>query len=101
MLSKLSGNVHEVFTGVKAGNAYYAESFAVKTEVWFKTMPEEEIKYYINEFKPFDKAGAYGAQDWIGLTAVEKINGSFFNVMGLPSKEVYELLIRICNKLLP
>ncbi|MBL7928116.1 MAG: septum formation protein Maf [Bacteroidia bacterium] len=100
MLRKLSGKVHEVYTGVRIGNSFYAESFAVKTEVLFKQMSEEEITYYIKEFKPFDKAGAYGAQDWIGLTAVEKINGSFFNVMGLPVKEVYESLIRCCDKLL-
>ncbi len=99
MLSKLSGKMHEVYTGVKIGNSFYAESFTVKTEVWFKQLNKEEIVYYIKEFKPFDKAGAYGAQDWIGLTAVKRINGSFYNVMGLPVKEVYESLLRFTNKL--
>lgn len=99
MLSKMSGKMHEVFTGVKIGNSFYAELFAVKTEVWFKELNEEEIDYYIKEYKPFDKAGAYGAQDWIGLTAVERLNGSFYNVMGLPVKEVYDSLIRCIDKL--
>lgn len=99
MLSKLSGKMHEVYTGVKIGNAFYFEVFTVKTEVWFKQLSVEEINYYIEEFKPFDKAGAYGAQDWIGLTAVERLNGSFYNVMGLPVKEVYESLLRFINKL--
>lgn len=99
ILRKLSGRRHEVFTGVKIGNAFYSEVFSVCTEVWFKELDDDEIKFYVNEFKPFDKAGAYGAQDWIGLTAVEKINGSFYNVMGLPVKEVFESVKRCINKL--
>lgn len=94
MLSKMSGKTHQVFTGVKLGNSFYAESFTVETEVTFKKLSDEEITYYLKEYRPYDKAGAYGAQDWIGLTAVEKINGSFYNVMGLPVKEVYESLNR-------
>lgn len=99
MLSKLSGKAHEVFTGVKIGNLFFSESFTVRTEVLFKQLSSDEITYYVKEYKPFDKAGGYGAQDWIGLAAIENINGSFYNVMGLPVKEVYELLLHCVYKL--
>jgi septum formation protein len=64
----------------------------VRTAVYFKTLTQEEIEFYVTNYKPYDKAGAYGAQDWIGLVAVEKLEGSYFNVMGLPVKELYEHL---------
>lgn len=92
MLQQLSGKRHEVFTGVSITSATKQVTFSVLTEVYFKTLSQEEIDYYVTNFKPYDKAGAYGAQDWIGIVAIEKINGSYFNVMGLPVKELYEHL---------
>lgn len=92
MLNDLSGNVHEVFTGVSITSHKKQVSFFVRTAVYFKTITQEEIEFYVNNYKPYDKAGAYGAQDWIGLVAVEKLEGSYFNVMGLPIKELYEHL---------
>jgi septum formation protein len=71
-----------------------SESFFVKTDVSFKVLREEEIKYYIETCKPLDKAGAYGIQEWIGMVGVDYIQGSFYNVMGLPIKELYENLMR-------
>jgi septum formation protein len=94
MLRLLSGNMHEVFTGVTISSKFKHQSFFSKTNVYFKHLSDEEIWYYIKNFQPFDKAGAYGAQEWIGYIAIEKIEGSYFNVMGLPVKEVYEELIK-------
>jgi septum formation protein len=92
MLNELSGKQHEVFTGVSITSHKKQVSFFVRTAVYFKTLTQEEIEFYITNYKPYDKAGAYGAQDWIGLIAVEKLEGSYFNVMGLPVKELYEHL---------
>lgn len=92
MLQKLSGNMHEVFTGVCLMNAEKKELFNVRSEVYFKPINLTDIEYYIDTFNPYDKAGAYGIQDWFGLTCIEKINGSFYNVMGMPTKELYEYL---------
>jgi septum formation protein len=92
MISKLSGKQHEVITGVCLKSAKKTVSFSVSTTVFFKKLKEEEINYYINQYKPFDKAGAYGIQEWIGLIGVDKIEGSFYNVMGLPAKLVYEAI---------
>ncbi|MFT6946393.1 MAG: septum formation protein [Vicingaceae bacterium] len=92
MISKLSGKQHEVITGVCLKSAKKTVSFSVSTTVFFKKLKEEEINYYINQYKPFDKAGAYGIQEWIGLIGVNKIEGSFYNVMGLPAKLVYEAI---------
>lgn len=94
MLQTLSGKMHEVYTAVCLKSKRKTRSFFVKTNVYFKNLSEQEILYYVNEFKPFDKAGAYGAQEWIGYIAVEKIEGSYFNVMGLPVKELYEELMK-------
>ncbi|MFN4234255.1 MAG: Maf-like protein [Bacteroidia bacterium] len=94
MLKLLSGNMHEVFTGVTISSKFKHQSFYSKTNVYFKKLSDEEIWYYIKNYKPFDKAGAYGAQEWIGYVAIEKIEGSYFNVMGLPVKEVYEELMK-------
>ena len=94
MLKLLSGRKHQVITGVCLLSLRKSESFFVKTEVSFKNLRQEEITYYIDSFKPFDKAGAYGIQEWIGLTGIEYIQGSYFNVMGLPVKELYEQLLR-------
>ncbi|MCC6383803.1 MAG: Maf family protein [Bacteroidia bacterium] len=95
MLQKLSGQKHEVFTGVNVASPIGEELFAVKSQVWFKKLLREDILFYVKNYKPFDKAGSYGVQDWLGLTAIEKISGSFYNVMGLPAKEVFDSLFRI------
>ena len=95
ILKRLSGKMHEVFTGVCISTKEKKDLFFARTEVYFKDLSENEIRFYLDNYKPFDKAGAYGIQDWIGLTAIEKINGSFHNVMGLPVKEVYEHLLDI------
>lgn len=92
MLSRLSGRTHEVITGVTVLSKSKCENFAVTSQVKFATLTEEEINYYINNFLPFDKAGAYGIQEWIGLIAVEELHGSFFNVMGLPVQRLYTAL---------
>ena len=92
ILQKLSGNMHEVFTGVCISSSEKKELFFERSEVYFKKLSLQEIEYYIDNFKPYDKAGAYGIQDWFGLTAIEKINGCFYNVMGLPTKKLYEHL---------
>jgi septum formation protein len=94
MLRELSGNRHEVFTGVCLKSSKKEIAFAVKTVVYFRELTAGEIDYYISQYKPFDKAGAYGAQEFIGYIGVEKIEGSYFNVMGLPVKELYEELVK-------
>jgi septum formation protein len=81
-----------VFTGVSITSSSKQDSFYVRTAVTFKALTSEEIEFYVTHYKPYDKAGAYGAQDWIGLVGVEKIEGSYFNVMGLPVKELFEHL---------
>ena len=92
MLSRLSSRTHIVMTGVCILSAEREESFDDTTEVIFKKLSPAEIEFYVDTYKPFDKAGAYGAQDWIGMVAIEKIIGSYFNVMGLPMHKVYEHL---------
>jgi septum formation protein len=94
MLKLLSGKMHEVFTGVCIKSKNKTKTFYAATKVYFKTLTDYEIEYYVNNFHPYDKAGAYGAQEWIGYIAVEKIEGSYFNVMGLPLKELYEELLK-------
>ncbi|MBW6481950.1 MAG: Maf family nucleotide pyrophosphatase [Vicingaceae bacterium] len=94
MLEKLSGKRHEVITAVTLFSIQKKVSFSVCTEVFFKPLSMEEITYYIDNYKPYDKAGSYGIQEWIGYIGIEKIVGSYFNVMGLPVKEVYEELIK-------
>lgn len=92
MLSDLSGKMHEVITAVTLTSLEKQVSFFVITEVYFKTLSNLEIDYYINEYQPYDKAGSYGIQEWIGYIGIEKIVGSYFNVMGLPVKELYDEL---------
>lgn len=92
MLSRLSGKTHLVMTGVCILSAEKEESFDDTTEVTFRKLTQEEIEFYVDQYKPYDKAGAYGAQDFIGMIAIEKIKGSYFNVMGLPIHKVYEHL---------
>lgn len=93
MLQLLSGRKHEVYTGVCLKSKHKSKVFYACTDVYFKPLSRQEIDYYIHNFNPYDKAGAYGAQEWIGYIAVEKIIGSYFNVMGLPVKELYEELL--------
>ncbi|TLX78333.1 septum formation protein Maf [Labilibacter sediminis] len=93
MLQKLSGKKHQVITGVTLLSGSKRKSFSVVTDVFFKQLPENEIIYYVDHYKPFDKAGAYGIQEWIGMTGIEKIEGSYFNVVGLPVQKLYTELI--------
>ena len=94
MIKSLSGISHDVMTGVCISDGSREESFSVRTTVHFSNLSEGEINHYVDTAKPYDKAGAYGIQEWIGLIAVTKIEGSFFNVVGLPTREVYEVLKR-------
>ena len=93
MLQLLSGKMHEVFTGVCLKSNNKTISFCASTKVYFKDLSQEEIDYYIKNFQPFDKAGSYGAQEFLGYIGIEKIEGTYFNVMGLPLKELYENLM--------
>lgn len=92
MLRLLSGRTHHVITGVCLLTQSFERSFSVVTDVTFKTLSDEEIKYYVNTFKPLDKAGAYGIQEWIGYIGVTELRGSYFNVMGLPVQRIWEVL---------
>lgn len=89
MLRRLSGRRHTVVSGVTLRNAERMHTFEARTSVWFRTLSDEEIEYYIDTYRPFDKAGSYGIQEWIGYAAIERIEGSFYNVMGLPIQKVY------------
>jgi septum formation protein len=93
MLSFLSDKMHTVITGVVLRSNKGAAMFSAETRVFFKKLSNEEMQYYINNYKPYDKAGSYGAQEWIGYIAIEKIEGSYFNVMGLPIQKLYKELI--------
>lgn len=94
MLQMLSGRSHLVVTGVSVRTLKGIKSFSSITKVHFKPLSNNEIEYYIDEYQPFDKAGAYGIQEWIGKIGVEKIEGSFYNVMGLPMQQLYK---ELCN----
>lgn len=94
MLQMLSGRSHLVVTGVTIRTLREMKSFSSITKVYFKSLNNKEIEYYIDEYQPFDKAGAYGIQEWIGKIGVEKIEGSFYNVMGLPMQQLYK---ELCN----
>lgn len=93
MLRSLSGNTHRVVTGVCITSADKQRKFSVVSEVTFKVLSDTEIDYYVNRYRPFDKAGAYGIQEWIGYVGVTSLKGSYFNVMGLPVQRIYEELI--------
>lgn len=95
MLSKLSGKTHQVLTGVHLATKLKRHTFTVSTEVTFHTLTMKEIQYYVHSFKPFDKAGSYGIQEWIGYIGIEKMNGSYYNVMGLPTAELWQQLIQL------
>ncbi len=100
MLKKLSNQKHRVLTAVCInGMGYWKKSFTVSTTVYFKKLTDQEIAYYVDHYKPFDKAGAYGIQEWIGMVAVEKIEGSYYNVVGLPVHEVVKYLSKFHDEL--
>lgn len=92
MLGQLSGHAHQVVTGVTIRTSSIEKTFCAETEVVFGELSDEEKNYYVEAFQPFDKAGAYGIQEWIGMIGVRKINGSFYNVMGLPVYKLYNEL---------
>lgn len=97
MLQELSGCTHEVATGVCFTSLKRKHSFSVSTKVTFGTLSSEEIDYYIDRYRPFDKAGAYGIQEWIGYVGVTRLEGSYFNVMGLPVQRIWTELQRFVD----
>lgn len=98
MLQNLSGEMHEVITSVCFTSKEFQTTVHDVTKVWFKPLSSEEINYYLKNYKPFDKAGSYGIQEWIGYIGIEKIEGCYFNVMGLPTRLVYKTLTEIANR---
>ena len=94
MLKLLSGRTHQVTTGVCLLTAEKERCFDVTTDVTFKALTDEEIHYYVDRYRPFDKAGAYGIQEWIGYIGVTGLNGSYYNVMGLPVQRIYQELTK-------
>ncbi len=92
MLKKLSGRAHQVITGICVMNQQSTRTATDTANVYFKTLTDSEIDHYIEKYKPFDKAGAYGVQEWIGMMGIERIEGSYYTIMGLPVHLVYELL---------
>lgn len=98
MLQNLSGEMHEVITSVCFTSKEFQITVNDVTKVWFKKLSDEEIDFYIKNYKPFDKAGSYGIQEWIGYIGIEKIEGCYFNVMGLPTRLVYKTLTEIANR---
>ena len=97
MLRELSGQTHQVITGVVLTTKERQEHFSVVSNVTFKELTDDEIDYYVETYKPMDKAGAYGIQEWIGYVGVTRLEGSYFNVMGLPVQRIYEALRRFAN----
>ncbi|CAL2077439.1 Maf-like protein [Tenacibaculum sp. 190524A05c] len=95
ILKRLSGNTHRVITSVSLKNKSFQRIINDSTTVFFRDLTDEEIHYYITTFKPFDKAGAYGIQEWIGKVGIDKIEGSYFNVMGLPVHKLYKELMNL------
>lgn len=95
MLRMLSGKTHQVITGVTIRTQDFQNSFSTVSEVTFAELTEEEIAYYVSRYRPLDKAGAYGVQEWIGFIGVESLSGSYFNVMGLPVQRLYTELKKI------
>jgi len=92
MLKLLSGKIHDVVTGVAVTSQQKQVAFAATTSVRFKHLSIDEIAHYVDAYKPFDKAGGYGIQEWIGLIGIEKVEGSYYNVVGLPTQKLYEAL---------
>lgn len=89
MIKRMSGRDHEVITGVVLRSVDDKEAFSVCSRVWFRELSDEEIEYYVDTYRPMDKAGAYGIQEWIGYVGVSRIEGSFYNVMGMPMQAIY------------
>lgn len=98
MLKLLSNNVHSVYTGVCIKTPYHTFIFSDESKVYFKELSDKEIDYYLEKYQPYDKAGSYGVQEWIGATAIYKIEGSYFNVMGLPIHLIYQHLKLLNNE---
>lgn len=98
MLTLLSGRDHKVITGVSIRDAKNLVTFSEESEVRFVHLTLEEISYYVDKYQPFDKAGSYGIQEWIGYVAIESVEGSFFNVMGLPTHRLYRELLAFAGK---
>ena len=98
ILHQLSGRMHKVVTGVCIRKGHWEQSFSTVTEVYFRKLSTEQIAHYISNYKPYDKAGAYAIQEWIGVTGIEKINGDYYNVMGLPIGEVMIILNDLMNE---
>ncbi|MDM1062361.1 septum formation protein Maf [Empedobacter falsenii] len=94
MIKKLSGKTHSVYTSVTIRSVEKEVTFSDETKVTFADLTDEEIYFYIDNYKPFDKAGAYGVQEWIGYIGVDNMNGSYFNVMGLPTHKLYKELVK-------
>ena len=94
MIKKLSGKTHSVYTSVTIRSVEKEVTFSDETQVTFADLTDEEIYFYIDNYKPFDKAGAYGVQEWIGYIGVDNMNGSYFNVMGLPTHKLYKELVK-------
>lgn len=95
MLRLISGRTHQVVTGVTLTTAKAQKTFGVTTDVTFRRLTDDEIDYYITHYRPFDKAGAYGIQEWIGYIGVTSIHGSYYNVMGLPVQRIYQEFLEI------
>ena len=95
MLQSLSGKKHEVISSISIKNNNFQKIISDVTSVYFKEISDEEINYYIKNYKPFDKAGGYGIQEWIGFIAIDKIEGSYFNVVGLPVHKLYEEFMKL------
>lgn len=95
MLRKLSGKTHQVYTGVCLKSALDETSFVCRTDVTFAELSDDQINYYIEHYRPFDKAGAYGIQEWIGYVGCTRLEGSYFNVMGLPVQRLYSALQKL------
>ncbi|MDE5709329.1 MAG: Maf family nucleotide pyrophosphatase [Alistipes sp.] len=98
MLCRLSGHRHTVVSGVTFRTATRRRTFSVSSDVWFRPLNDEEIAYYLDACRPYDKAGSYGIQEWIGYAAIERIDGSFYNVMGLPIQRVYTELEKFIDQ---
>lgn len=98
MLRSLSGRTHQVYTGVTIVTAEESSTFVSRSDVTFAVLTEEEIEHYVSQYRPMDKAGAYGIQEWIGYVGVERIEGSYFNVMGLPVQRLYTELKKYLGK---
>lgn len=95
MIASLSGRTHQVYTGVTLATSQGLTTFVSRSDVTFSTLTDDEIRHYVTHYRPMDKAGAYGIQEWIGYIGVERIDGSYFNVMGLPVQRLYTELKNI------